>query len=205
MPVTRAIARKWRIDASRTLTAMAKPASFATPGRNRVCVNWMNGKDRSGRKRGRLLSAALRAVRGIRKARTQDLAEALGLSVRGYQNFEAGGGQLNVDHVLNFGAAIDCDPFGVLVSVQIGRPEFAAYVAQNKAMIAWLIALQEFVESTGEAIGLLETSTLLSAYRTMFKDLSGQALAIKADTDAWLAQNAGRLDLPKPPEGDEDS
>lgn len=160
----------------------------------------MSGKDPSGKKRGQLLSDALRAVRGIRKVRTEHLAQALGLSVRGYQNFEAGGGQLNVDHVLNFGAAIDCDPFGVLASVQIGRPEFAAYVAQNKAMIAWLVALQEFVETTGDAISLLETSTLLSAYRTMFKDLSAQALAAKADTDAWLAQNAVRLDLPKPPD-----
>ena len=165
----------------------------------------MSGKDSSGKKRGQLLSDALRAVRGIRKAKTPDIAAALGLSVRGYQNFEAGGGQLNIDHVLKFGAALDCDPFGVLASVHIGRPEFAAYVAQNKAMIAWFIALQEFVESTGDAIGLLETSTLLSAYRTMFKDLSAQALAAKGDTAAWLAQNAARLDLPKPPEDDEGS
>lgn len=165
----------------------------------------MSGRDRSARKRGQLLSDALRAVRGIRKARTQDLAQALGLSVRGYQNFESGAGHLNIDHVLNFGAAIDCDPFGVLASVQIGRPEFAAYVAQNKAMIAWLVALQEFVEATGDAISLLETSTLLSAYRTMFKDLSAQALAAKADTDAWLAQNAARLDLPKPADDAEGS
>lgn len=191
--------------APRALTAIAKRASLATPGRNLVCVNWMSDKDPNGKTRGQLLSDALRAVRGIRRARTQDLAEALGLSVRGYQNFEAGGGQLNIDHVLKFGAAIDCDPFGVLASVQIGRPEFAAYVAQNKAMIAGLIALQEFVESTGDAIALLETSTVLSAYRTMFKDLSAQALAAKADTDAWLAQNAARLDLPKPPDSDEDS
>lgn len=172
----------------------------------------MSGKDAEDRKRSKLLSRALRAVRAIRKADSRDLATALGLSLRGYQHFEAGGGQLNIDHIMRFSRQIDCDPIGVLSAVQIGKPEFAAYVAQNKAMIAYMIALQEFVEDTGEAITRLETTTWVSAYREMFKGLSEKAKAAQSQSDAWFTHNAARLGLadrePRedaanaPPEGD---
>lgn len=156
----------------------------------------MSGKDPDDKARAKLLSellsAALRAVRAIRPARTPALAEAVGLSLRGYQNFEAGGGALNVEHVMKFGAAIDCDPIGVLAAVHIGRPDFAAYVAQNKAMIAFGMTLQEFVDEAGEAIAFLETTSFVSAYRAAFKDLTGQALEAKARNDALLARAARR-------------
>ncbi len=153
-------------------------------------------KDLEDKQRSKLLSLALRAVRAIRNVRPRALAEALGLSLRGYQHFEAGGGQLNIDHVMAFAQASDADPIGILTAVQIGKPEFAAWVAQNKAMIAFMIALQEFTENTGEAMTRLETTTWVSAYREMFKDLSQKALAAQAQNDAWLA-DAARLGLGK--------
>lgn len=156
----------------------------------------MSGQDsEDDKKRSRLLSRALRAVRAIRKVDSRDLAQALGLSLRGYQHFEAGGGQLNFDHVLRFSRRIDCDPIGVLAAVQIGKPEYAAYVARNKAMMAYMIALQEFVEDTGEAITRLETTTWVSAYREMFKGLAKEALAAQAQSDSWFRENAARLGL----------
>jgi transcriptional regulator with XRE-family HTH domain len=154
----------------------------------------MSGKDSENKQRS-LLSRALRAVRAIRKVKPRVLAEALGLSLRGYQNFEAGGGQLNIDHVMAFARANDADPIGILAAVQIGKPEFAAWVAQNKAMIAFMITLQEFAEDTGEAMTRLETTTWVSAYREMFKGLSERALASQAQDNAWLTQNAARLGL----------
>lgn len=151
--------------------------------------------DTEDNQRSKLLSRALRAVRAIRNVKPRALAEALGLSLRGYQHFEAGGGQLNVDHVMAFAQASDADPIGILTAVQIGKPEFAAWVAQNKAMIAFMITLQEFAEDTGEAMSRLETTTWVSAYREMFKGLSEKALAAQAQNDAWLAENAARLGL----------
>lgn len=155
----------------------------------------MRAKDSEDKKRSKLLSRALRAVRAIRKVKPHDLAKALGLSLRGYQNFEAGGGQLNIEHVMAFSRAMDCDPIGVLAAVQIGKPEFAAWVAQNKAMIAFMINLQEFAEETGGAMARLETTTWVSAYREMFRDLSEKALAAQARDEAWLSENAARLGL----------
>ncbi|NQE65021.1 hypothetical protein [Caulobacter sp. RHG1] len=155
----------------------------------------MSGKDPDDKQRSTLLSRALRAVRAIRKVKPRALAAALGLSLRGYQNFEAGGGQLNIEHIKAFAQANDADPFGILAAVQIGRPEFAAWVAQNKAMIAFMITLEEFVDNTGEAMVRLETTTWVSAYREMFKGLSEKALAAKAQDEAWLAENAPRLGL----------
>jgi len=155
----------------------------------------MAGKDPDDKQRSNLLSRALRAVRAIRKTRPRALAAALGLSLRGYQNFEAGGAQLNIDHVKAFAQANDADPFGILVAVEIGKPEFAAWVAQNKAMIAFMITLQDFAEETGEAMTRLETTTWVSAYREMFKGLSERALASQAQDATWLSQNAARLDL----------
>jgi transcriptional regulator with XRE-family HTH domain len=178
-----------------TLTASAKAFSLATPRVDCVCVDWMSDKDSEDNKRSKLLSDALRAVRDIRKPTTQDLADALGLSRRGYQHFEAGGGKFNIDHVMAFARAIDCDPFGVMASVEIGRPEFAAWVAQNKAMIAFMITLREFADDTGEAMSRLETTTWVSAYRAMFKDLSEKARIAQAQNDTWLTENAAKLGL----------
>ncbi|CAN7480045.1 hypothetical protein [Caulobacter sp. LjRoot300] len=155
----------------------------------------MSGKDSEDKQRSKLLSRALRAVRAVRNVKPRALAGALGLSLRGYQHFEAGGGQLNIDHVMAFAQASDADPIGILTAVQIGKPEFAAWVAQNKAMIAFMITLQEFTEDTGEAMARLETTTWVSAYREMFKGLSEKALAAQALNDAWLAENAARLGL----------
>lgn len=152
-------------------------------------------RDTEDNQRSKLLSRALRAVRAIRNVKPRALAQALGLSLRGYQHFEAGGGQLNIDHVTAFAQASDADPIGILTAVQIGKPEFAAWVAQNKAMIAFMITLQEFAEDTGEAMARLETTTWVSAYREMFKGLSEKALAAQAQNDAWLAENAARLGL----------
>jgi len=159
----------------------------------------MSGKDPDDKQRSNLLSRALRAVRAIRKIRPRALAAALGLSLRGYQNFEAGGAQLNIDHVKAFAQANDADPFGILAAVEIGKPDFAAWVAQNKAMIAFMITLEEFVDNTGEAMVRLETTTWVSAYREMFRGLSEKALAAQARDDAWLAENAPRLSLGKAP------
>jgi len=156
----------------------------------------MSDQDPEGSKRGQLLSKALRAVRAIRKATSRELAKALGLSLRGYQNFEAGGGQLNVDHVLKFADAINCDPFGIFAGVQIGHPELAAYTAKNKAMIAYMMGLQEFVEEAGESIAYLETTTFVTAYREMFMDLAQKARAAQQQDTDWLANNAARLGLP---------
>jgi hypothetical protein len=64
-------------------------------------------------------------------------------------------------------------------------------------MIALLIGLQEFVEDTGDAIALLETATVMSSYRAMFKDLSAQALALREKKADWQADNAKRLGLPR--------
>lgn len=155
----------------------------------------MSVKDPKDNRRSTLLSRALRAVRAIRKVNPRVLAAALGLSLRGYQNFEAGGGQLNLDHIKAFAQASNADPFGILAAVQIGKPEFAAWVAQNKAMIAFMITLEEFVETTGEAMVRLETTTWVSAYREMFKGLSDKALAAQSRDEAWLAENALRFGL----------
>lgn len=156
----------------------------------------MSDQDPEGRKPGQLLSKALRAVRAIRRTTSRELAKALGLSLRGYQNFEAGGGQLNVGHVLKFADAINCDPFGILAGVQIGHPELAVYTAKNKGMIAYMMGLQEFVEDAGESIAYLETATFVSAYRDMFMDLAQKARAAQQRDADWLADNAARLGLP---------
>jgi hypothetical protein len=88
--------------------------------------------------------------------------------------------------------------------VQIGKPEFAAWVAQNKARIAFMITLQEFAEETGDAMVRLETTTWVSAYREMFKGLAERARAAELQNAAWMSQDAARVGLaPAPaPAGD---
>lgn len=156
----------------------------------------MSSIDPESRKRSQQLSLALRSVRRVRQMTSRDIAEAMDIPLRSYLHFEAGGGRLNVDLVLKFAQATDSDPFAILGGALIGAPELAGYCAKNKLMIAMAIALQEFSAKLGPDIERLETSTLVTAFDTLFVGLANEARAQDDWAQKWLAQKSPNVGAP---------
>ena len=78
------------------------------------------------------LTRALRAIRRLRGRRPADVAAAMGLPLRSYAHFEAGGGRLNPGRVHRCAEATESDAFAILVGLWIGSPDFAVHCADNK-------------------------------------------------------------------------
>lgn len=156
----------------------------------------MSSIDPESRKRSQQLSLALRAVRRVRQMKSRDIAEAMGIPLRSYLHFEAGGGRLNVDLVMKFARATDSDPFAILGGALIGEPELAGYCAKNKMMIAMAIALREFCAELGSDIERLETSTLVTGFNTLFHGLVSEARTQEEWAEKWLAQKSPDVGAP---------
>lgn len=150
----------------------------------------MSSIDPESRKRSQQLSLALRAVRRTRQMSSREIAAAMGIPLRSYLHFEAGGGRPNIDLVLKFAQATDSDPYAILGGALIGAPELAGYCARNKMMVALAIGLQEFCAELGPDIERLETSTLVMAFSELFTGLASQARPQEDWAQKWLADKA---------------
>lgn len=111
---------------------------------------------------GRALSATLKAVRRRRGLTAAQTAAAMAMPLRSYEHFESGAGRLDLEKIARFAEALAADPFAILVAVQIGSPEFAARSADNKAMFALLIRLEEFAREMGDRLADLDAALVLS-------------------------------------------
>ena len=81
-----------------------------------------------------VLSAAVRGIRRLKGYTSQQTASGMNLSLRTYQDFEAGKVRLNMDYVYRFCRFVDADPEALLIALAIGSPEFAIRCANNKLM-----------------------------------------------------------------------
>lgn len=108
------------------------------------------------------LSAALKAVRRRRGRTAQDVAAAMGMPLRSYEHFEAGRGRFDFDKVQRFANALEADPFAILTAVQIGAPAFAARCADNKAMLALLLTLEEFQREAGDTVSDMDAALVMT-------------------------------------------
>jgi hypothetical protein len=123
-------------------------------------------------------------VRLARALRAHEVAARMGMAQRTYEHFEAGGGKLNLEHIFDFAAATESDAFALLAAALIQAPDLAARAARNKLMLTFMLAMQEFNAEVGDAIDLLETGVLLSAFNDMFAGLAAEARRRQATVEA---------------------
>lgn len=143
------------------------------------------------------LSSALRLIRTHRRMRTVDVADAMGMALRSYEHFEAGGGRINLERVHRFAEVTDSDPYAILAAIAFGSPHFALRAADNKLMTILMVALQEFDEELGDVITELDGRTLINAFTKTMKDLALQSVRRDAAATAWLKDRVGRLVKPE--------
>lgn len=141
---------------------------------------------------GELLSAALKLVRKARGMSSRQTADAMHMSIRTYQRFEAGETRLNLDHIHRFAKATASDPHAIVMSVMIGSPRFALNAADNMLSTILIVGVQQLELAVGDRIAELDTRGLVSAMTALVDALKEQLLSIEPARE-WL--DAGRVDL----------
>ncbi|MGV9009949.1 helix-turn-helix domain-containing protein [Brevundimonas sp.] len=149
---------------------------------------------------GNLLSEAVRGVRRFRGMTVTETAEAMHVSLRTYQRFEAGETRLNLDHLHRFAAATRSDPYALLVAVAIGAPAFAIHCADNKLGSVVTIALQKLDETLGARVAELDTRSLVSAV-TVFTDRLTQQVLDPDPARTWFEEGQAHLKVRRPRPG----
>lgn len=149
---------------------------------------------------GALLSAALKAIRKHRGLRAVDVAAAINMSIRTYENFEGGKIRVNGDYIHRFCAATDSDPHAVMASIALGSPEFAVDCADNKMASILLLSLREYHARVGRGTAAVEMRDAMAIFREMFNRLADETERREKGAAEWLEKGLAELSdrRPKP-------
>jgi transcriptional regulator with XRE-family HTH domain len=137
-----------------------------------------------------LAPLTLKGLRRLRGARPPQMAADLQMSLRAYEHFENGKGRLNVDRIHAFAGLLNADPFAILAAFDIGSPDFALRCANNKLMMIFMSALQEFDAEAQDTIVGLDPLTLLESFTAFFSGLAAKAREQEAVISQWRCEKA---------------
>lgn len=110
------------------------------------------------------LALALQAIRRRRGLRRREVAKAMGMGLRTYENFESGRGPATYERLVAFCAVVGCDLPALLLCHHLGGPQIAVQSADNKALSIVLDVLEEISASRREGLAELSAATLVSAF-----------------------------------------
>jgi len=139
-----------------------------------------------------LAPPALKGLRRLRNVRPLEMAKALGMSRRAFENFENGKGRINVDRIHRFAALLEADPFAILAAFEIGSPDFALRCANNKLMMIFMLALEDFDANAQDTIVGLDPLDLMKAFKAFFDSLVVKAQEQDSVISQWRAAKAAR-------------
>lgn len=150
---------------------------------------------------GELLSTALKLIRKHRGLTAAEVAQALNMFIRTYENFENGRTRLNQDYVYRFCRVTDSDPYGVFLSIMLGNPQFALDCADNKLASVLLLALRENYARSPETLPAVQMRDAMAIFRQMFDRLSDETARREASASAWLEEGLAALAEKRPKPG----
>lgn len=142
------------------------------------------------------LAASLRLIRTQRRMKTAEVARSMGMALRSYEHFEAGGGKVNLERIHRFAEVTKSDPYAIITALALGSPAFALRCADNKLMTILMVALHELDEDAGDAIADLDALPIINAFTKTMKDLAAQSMRRDEAANAWLQERLGRLIAP---------
>lgn len=142
------------------------------------------------------LSTALRQIRTYRRMRAADVARDMGMALRSYEHFEAGGGRVNLERIHRFAEVTRSDPYAILTALALGSAEFALRCADNKLMMILTVALQDFDRDVGDAIAALDALPIINAFTKALQELRDHTARREGEADQWLRSRVTRLAAP---------
>lgn len=146
------------------------------------------------------LSAALRLIRTRRGLSVAETGQAMNMSLRTYQRFEAGRTRINIEHIHRFAKATASDPYAILMAIAIASPDHAWRVADLQFGAVFMISLQRFDQTYGDRIRDLDVHTVVAVV-TAFFDQLGAAVEAATEARQWLENGADALSAGRPKPG----
>lgn len=137
---------------------------------------------------GKLLSAAMKAVRRKKGLRSADVAMRMDIPQRTYEYIEAGKGGLTYDRLISFGKATDSDPYGLLAALATSIPELAAWVADNKLALVITSVLREFAETLGEQVAQVDAMTAVAILSRAATELANEVQGRLEREQLWMSE-----------------
>jgi hypothetical protein len=132
-------------------------------------------------------AAVVRTVRERRGIGVSEAADAMGMPLRSYQHFEAGGGRLNVDLMLRFAEVMKSDRAALFIAIGFETPALAIQTLDNKLVSLLLLQLMNFNKRVGDQMARVPGASALAEFRLAFDRL--EAIAKSNDpTDNLLSR-----------------
>jgi transcriptional regulator with XRE-family HTH domain len=142
-----------------------------------------------------ILSRAMRAIRRKRGLTLIEVAAAMAMPRRTYEEFEAGRGPVTHERLFAFADATDSDPYALVLCVAFGMPDFAVDCADTKLALILMTHLREFAATEGPDINYLDPNHVIGGAERLFTDLSGKLSDRAAFLQNWLDNRTGWVSL----------
>ncbi|MES3026287.1 MAG: LuxR C-terminal-related transcriptional regulator [Pseudomonadota bacterium] len=103
-----------------------------------------------------------REIRRLRGMRASEVAEAMGVDLRSYQNLEVKLGPVSLAYVDRFARVTDSDAVALKLTIALELPWLAARCADNKLATWILTGLEDLERGLGDAVSKLESAVVIS-------------------------------------------
>lgn len=137
-------------------------------------------------RQGRLLKRILKLVRKERRMSQQEVADNMRMPLRTYQDFEAGGGALDLRKLRLFARATRSDPVALQLAVFFKRPEVALYTLDSKLPMTFWIAFFELLSKVGPRLNVVPPGLVLSGMRRMTEEIDEYLIRHAASAESFL-------------------
>ena len=151
----------------------------------------------------RLLSKIVKMVRKERNMTGAETAAGMGVSLRTYQDFEAGRRAFDFNKVRLFAKATRSDAVGILLAIHYGWPELAVLLMDNKLASACYILIRDLFTEVGPRLSRVPSVLLVSGFRFIRDEVLKLFARQDASSENYI-ERAITESLEAPPEPDED-
>lgn len=134
-----------------------------------------------------LLASMLRSIRRRRGWSVRQAARAMAMSMRSYERFEAGDGEIRLERLFRFANLTDSDPLAIVAGLYLADPNLAVRCADHKLTLIHAMALKRFHGQVGEDLGQLDVVTLIGAFTATFEKLASSLGDRRAAAETWLS------------------
>jgi|GEM_PF-995626 len=113
----------------------------------------------------RLLSQIVKAIRKERNMTGAQVAAGMGVSLRTYQDFEAGRRAFDFNKVRLFAKATRSDAVAILLAIYFNWPDLALLLIDNKMATAFFIVMRDLFTEVGPRLSRVPAGLLVTGFR----------------------------------------
>lgn len=134
----------------------------------------------------RLLSKILKLVRKERHMTAAQVADGMGVSLRTYQDFEAGRRAYDFDKIRRFAKATRADATSIHLGVQYSWPELPVLMMDNKMATAFFILTRDLHTEIGPRLSRVPPGLLVTGYRQIGDEIRKLFARQDASAEAYI-------------------